>query len=358
MKLENFILPLLSLTIAALAAIGIVLFAGESLSVLTEALHNTVGTSYGLGYTLFYTTPHIFTGLAVAVAFHCGLFNIGAEGQLYMGSLAVVIVAALFPAMSPWLGLPLVMVAIFLIAGGFAGIAGFLRAFRGSHEVIVTILLNFIAYAIVDYFILHVFHDPNSPNPETFTMGDGYRLSLLSDWAKRFGLTWFDTTPVNSSLGVALAACAVVYVLLFHTTWGFELRTVGRNPLAARYAGISVSRNMVLAFVLSGGLAGMVGLNEVMGNQYRLTQGFSPMYGFTGIAVAMLARNHPIGIIFSAFLFGFFHCASREIEFASDKISKEMSSVLQAVLISVVASEYLWAKWLRKARKPKPVTHA
>lgn len=349
MKLRDLIFPVAALLVAGLTSMFIVLLAGESPWVLYDAFKNTLGTSFGLGYTLFYTTPLIFTGLSVAVAFHCGLFNIGAEGQLYIGSLAVVAAAYFFPNLPGYLTLPMAVLAAMLAAGAFGSLAGAMKAYRGSHEVIVTILLNFIAVSFVDYFILNTFRNPESQNPESFVLPTQWHLPPLSSWFANLG--WFENTPLNASLFLALAAAFIVYFVLFHTVWGFELRTVGQNPTAAKYAGISVNRNMVLAFFIAGALAGLVGVNEVAGNQNRLIQGFSPQYGFTGIAVAMLAKNNPIGIIISAFLFGAFHNSARELEFASEKISKELSFVIQGTLIAIVAAEHLWRKILTSRKK-------
>lgn len=348
---RSLLLPLAALGISLITAVGIFVVVGESPTVLLDAFHSTLFTSYGLGSTLYYTTPLLFTGLAVAVAFHCGLFNIGAEGQLYVGSLGVITLAYFFPGLSPWLAIPLSVLAAGLAGGLYGALPGFLRAYRGSHEVIVTILLNFVAYAFVDYFILYPFRNPESPNPESFLVPESYRLSFLADICKNFHLTWFENTPVNTSFLFALLVSFLIHFLLFRTTWGFELRAVGQSSRASRYAGISVRRSIVIAFFLSGALAGLVGLNQISGSEHRLAQGFSPQYGFTGIAVAMLARNQPLAVIFPAFLFGAFQNASREIEFNSEKITKELSFVIQGALIAIMSAEYLWGRFFRSIQE-------
>jgi simple sugar transport system permease protein len=323
---------------------------GEKATLLWEALRNTLFTGFGLGYTLFYTTPLIFTGLSVALAWHCGLFNIGAEGQLYVGAIAVVLMAVAFPGLHWSVAMPLACLASFCAGGIWGGIAGFLRAKRGSHEVIVTILLNFIAYALVDYLILYPFKNPDTQNTETLVVGAAYQLPTLD----RLGLGIFATTPVNVSLLLSIAVAVCCYYFLFRTTLGFELRTVGKNAVASRFAGISVARNTFMALFLGGGLAGLVGVNEVMGHEHKVVQSFSPQYGFTGIAVALIARNHPIGVIFSALLFGALQNSARELEFLSDKLTKELSLVLQGSLIAFVASQYLLEKlWGRLGRQEK-----
>lgn len=320
---------------------------GESPAILFTSLSNTLFTGFGLGYTLYYMTPLIFTGLSVAIAAHCGLFNIGAEGQLYIGSLAIVCVSLLFPGLPHWLAVPLAMTAAAAAGGAWGGIAGVLKAWRGSHEVIVTILLNFLGLSLVNYFILYPFKNPDTQNTETVALAPGYTLKSLS----ALGLTAFESTPVNLSLAIAIVLAVFFYFLLFRSVIGFELRTIGENPTAGRFAGISGRRNMILAFLMSGALAGLVGLNDVLGYQGKLVEGFSPGYGFAGIAVALLARNHPMGILLSAFLFGALQNSTREIEFLSEKLSKELAFVLQGLLIALIAGHRFFTDWVSRRRR-------
>jgi len=327
--LEYFILISIATIIVA-----ILLFAlGERPTLFLEAIKNSLFTDFGLGYTLFFTTPLIFTGLAVSVCFQCGLFNIGAEGQLYLGALAIVVLSYFFPNMPGFLAIPM-GVAIAAAAGALLGaFTGYLKVKRGSHEVIVTILLNFIVYIFVNYVVFYPLDNPENQAAESVFISAPYFLSSLESLT-----TLFSATPVNTSLFLALFCAFLVHVFLFYTPTGYALRCVGQSPRASRFGGISVSKNTVLAFTLSGALAGLVGVNEVMGSQHRLIESFSPGYGFTGIAVSLLARNHPIGIIPSALLFGIIQNSSRELEFLSDKLTKEMAFVIQAILIAVIAS--------------------
>lgn len=348
MKAFSFLrAPLLGLLFSVAACLVILLALGESPGLLWEAFSVTLGTSFGLGYTLFYTTPLIFTGLAVALSFHCGLFNIGAEGQLYIGSIAIVAFSTLFPTLPAPVAGAIGLLAAGLAGAAWGGIAGFLKARRGSHEVIVTILMNFLAYSLVDYLVLYPLRNPEVQNPETVLVPEAFWLPPLSE-----ALGLFPSTPVNVALFLALLAAVIVHFFLFYTTRGFEMRTVGKNAVAARFAGVSVATNVTLALALSGALAGLVGVNEVMGHQHRVIEGFSPGYGFTGIAVALLARSHPLGIVVSAFLFGALHNSAREIEFLSDKVTKELSLVLQGTLIAFIACDYLFEK-LAKFRPKK-----
>lgn len=343
--------PLFGIALSLFVCGALLAVLGESPLVLLEALWVSLGTSFGLGYTLFYATPLVFTGLAVAVCFHCGLFNIGAEGQLYLGSIAVVCVATWLGPVGAWLAIPLAVLAA--MAGGalWGGLAGWLKARRGSHEVIVTILLNFIGISLVNWMILYPFRNHEVQNTETVEVALSYRLPALSDWLSPWGIPLFESTPVNASIFLALAFSVACYFLLFRTTLGYELRAVGQSPRAARFAGISVARNTWLALVLGGALAGLVGVNEVLGHQHKLVEGFSPQYGFTGIAVALLARNHPVGILASALLFGVLQNSAREVEFLSDRVSKEVSLVLQGTLIAFVAANALFEGILARFRR-------
>ncbi len=343
--------PLLGLFLAIVLCSALLPLLGESPFVLLQAMQTSLFTQFGLGYTLVYATPLLFTGLSVAISFHCGLFNIGAEGQLYVGALAIVLVSALFPHAPLWIGVPLGFFAALLAGGFWGGIAGLLKARRGSHEVIVTILLNFIALALCNYLIIYPLADPEIQAPETIEIASGYFIPTFNKISVAFGGDLFHGCPVNVSLFVGLFLAFALQFLLFRTPLGFELRAVGQNPIASRFAGIRVKRKILMALAMSGAIAGLVGTNEVMGYHHSVIEGFSPSYGFTGIAVALLARNSPIGIIFSALLFGLLHNSAREIEFLSEKITKDLSSILQGVLIAFVAADYLLKQWFTKRRR-------
>jgi simple sugar transport system permease protein len=351
--LSPFVFPSIAVLFSLIVSSLLLLAVGESPLVLLDAFHTALFTDFGLGYTLFYTTPLLLTGLSVAVCFRCGLFNIGAEGQLYFGSLTLMWSALFFPGLHPLLAIPF---GIFMAALGGAfwgGIAGILKAKRGSHEVIVTILLNFLAYALCNYWILYPLHNPQSQNPETVNVASPYYFTKLSELANFFGFSLFQNTPVNLTLFLAVLLAVCLYYFLFHTPRGFALRAVGANPRASLFAGIAVNGQVVFAMVLGGAFAGLVGVNEVMGHQHKVIEGFSPQYGFTGIAVALLARSHPIAVIASALLFGFLHNSARELEFLSNKVTKELAIVIQGVLIATIASQEIWRKLYYRFRKEK-----
>jgi simple sugar transport system permease protein len=318
---------LLTVLISIVAATLILVLLGENLSTLREALTFTFFNPFGLGYTLYYTTPLIFTGLSAALCFHAGLFNIGAEGQLLWGAMGIVVFSHLFPDLPSWLALPCGVFVSALFGGIWGFLAGYFKSAKGTHEVISTILLNFIALYFVNYLTLYTFKSPLTQAAETEVISHPYWLQNL----------FFPTTPLNTSIFIAVFLALCVHFFLFRTVTGFEIRTLGASPKVAAFSGISISKNTLLVFFLAGCLSGLVGTNEVMGNEHKVIDGFSPGYGFAGIAVALLARNSPIGILFTSFLFGSLQNISRELEFFGEHITKEVSLVLQAVLLIVIA---------------------
>lgn len=307
--------------------------AGESpLTVLNVIVKSAFGSRYDLGVTLYYSTALIFTGLSVAVAFHAGLFNIGAEGQLAVGSLAAAVSAVLVPGLPPWLA-PFFALACALLAGGFWGwIPGWLRARRGSHEVINTIMLNFVAAALVSWAITAHFQNPASQSPETPPIPAPY---FLRNWDPM--VHWFEDSPVSLAFPVALLIALALWLFLWRTPWGFELRASGENEDAARTAGIDVGKCRQIAMALAGALAGFVALNEVLGGVGKMRLGFSPDFGFIGIAVALLARNHPIGILFTGFLFGALHKGAADLDIETEFVTRDLSLVIQALVILCVS---------------------
>jgi simple sugar transport system permease protein len=312
-----------------------------------ETYRLLVGSAFswpdGIGYTLFYATPLIFTGLAVAVAFRCGLLNIGAEGQLYIAAFATAWIGIKFGGTVnySWMTLPAVLLIplaiVTAIATGAAwgAIPGFLKARFGSHEVINTIMLNFIAIALVSYFTQYHFKQAGDPIMQSVPVGAGVHLPRLGSFIP--GLP--ERIPLNLAFLFALLACVLVYVFLWRTKWGYAIRATGANPTAAEYGGISTGKQIVIAMAVSGGLAGMVAINEVLGYRYRYYDGFSANYGFTGIAVALLGRNHPVGVLLSALLFGMLIRGGIFVDAFSGKVSKDLVEVLQAIVILFVAAE-------------------
>lgn len=339
---------LLGFAIGLIAALLLTLFAGENpWNIFLILTKSAFGSMYDLGLTLSYTTPLIFCGLSVAIGFHAGLFNIGAEGQLTMAVVTAAAVGVLFPEV-PFPLAPLVAFGAALMVGAFWGwIAGWLRAYRGSHEVIITIMLNFIAAGLASWFTLKVIPNPNSQNPETALVSSNYMFKDYDLIARLF-----PDTPANASLGFAIAFALLMWIFLWKTTWGFELRAVGSNPEAAHRAGISEKKMQMLAMALAGALAGCVALSEVLGSAGQYRMGFSPDYGFIGIAVALLANNNPLGIIAAAFLMGALHKGASDLDLETSTITRDFSRIIQALIILGVAAQGYW-EWMKKKKRRK-----
>ena len=298
----------------------------------------------GIGYTLFLATPLIFTGLAVAVAFRAGLLNIGAEGQLYVAAFATAWVGIVFANLPGVVLVPMCCAAAVLAGGLWGAIPGVLKARFGSHEVINTIMLNFVAVALVSYFTQYHYRTPGDPIMETAPIGASAHIPRMARLIPGFP----ERIPLNVSFLLALLCCALVYFFLWHTKWGFELRATGSNPAAAEYGGIAIRKQIVIAMTISGALAGMVGINEVLGYRYRYYDGFSDSYGFTGIAVALLGRNHPVGVIFAALLFAILTRGGVPVDAFTQHVTKDIVQILQGTIILFVAAEALFREGARR----------
>ncbi len=337
--LRELFFPLAAVGAAFLVGAVLVLAVGDSpISTYSLLVGSALTWPDGIGYTLFYATPLIFTGLAVAVAFRCGLLNIGAEGQLYIAAFATAWVGITFAGLSAWLLVPLCFLAA-LLAGGFWGaVPGVLKARFGAHEVITTIMMNFIAIALASYFTQYHYKPPGDALLETVPIGENAHIARLGSFIP--GLP--ERIPLNLAFPLALLACLLVYLFLWRTRWGYEIRATGANPAAAQYGGIATGRQIVLAMAISGALAGMVGINEVLGYRYRYYDSFSSGYGFTGIAVALLGRNHPVGVILASLLFGALLRGGLFVDIFTEHVSKDLVLVLQGIIILFVAAEALF----------------
>ncbi len=340
--MSRFLQPILAVAVGVCLGLAVTWVAGENpWHVFKVLCTGAFGSPYDFGMTLFYATPLVFTGLSVAVAFHAGLFNIGAEGQLTLGALAAAAVGALWPE-CPSVLAPITAGLAALSAGALWGaIPGWLRARRGSHEVINTIMLNFIAAALASYVTLYLLKSADTQNPETRSIGAGYMIH-------QFGV--FGGAPVSLALPLAIIAAICVWFFLSKTTWGFELRAVGQSESAARAVGIHAARVRIIALSLAGALAGLVAVAEVLGNAGRFKVGFSPEYGFMGIAVALLARNQPFGILAAALLFGALHKGATALDLETEHVTRDLSLILQALILLSVSADGLWS-WMGEKQK-------
>ena len=362
---DVLLMPVVNLAIALLAAGLVVALIGQSpREVMVMLVQGAFGTPRGLSYTLYYATSFIFTGLAVAVAFHGGLFNIGAEGQAILGGLGTGLVAL-------WLSSRLpapILLPLMLLAGAFFGmvwaaVPAYLQAYRGSHVVITTIMFNFLASALLGYLLVNTLRAPGGMSVESVPFGPAAHLPGMHELLAGLGIAW-PSSPLNISLFLALIAAAGVYLLLWHSRAGYRLRAVGASAGAAAYAGIHPKRQVILAMGLSGALAGMVGMNEIAGVNGKLLLDFVGGAGFTGIAVAVMGRNHPVGIVLASLLFGALFQGGAEVSMEVQGFSRDMVVMLQGFIVLFSgAMAYVISPWVGTlihwaTRKPRAATSA
>ncbi|WP_019169904.1 ABC transporter permease [Pseudaminobacter salicylatoxidans] len=328
------LIPIINLAVAFIVAGFVVMLVGENPLRAAEILiQGAFGKGQNIAYTLYYATNFIFTGLAVAVAFHCGLFNIGGEGQAYIAGLGVALVCLAFDSVLPWWAtFPLAIIAAAAVGAFWALIPAYLLAKRGSHIVITTIMFNFIAASAMVYLLVDVLKPANSMAPQTRDFLPGGQLPKLGWMLEAFGMS-VRSAPLNVSFLLALVMAFLVWVLIWRTRLGYEMRTYGFSPKAARYAGISETRIIIITMMISGALAGMMALNPIMGDQHRVQLDFVTGAGFVGIAVALMGRSHPAGIVPAAILFGVLYQGGAELAFEMPNISRDMIVIIQGLVI-------------------------
>lgn len=343
---EIVLLPLVNIALAFIT-VGIIvrIIGADPLHALELLVVGAFGSPESIGYTLYYATNFIFTGLAVSVAFHGGLFNIGGEGQAYLGGLGCgLAVLALDRYLPIWLMIPVGIAAAALFGAAWAAVPAWLQAWRGSHIVITTIMFNFVAAALMVYLMVNVLIAPGSMTPQSRGFAPSAFMPAMGGNA------------LNLSLALALVCCVGVWVFLWRTRWGYALRTMGHNPEAAVYAGTDLRRMTMLAMCLSGALAGLVGVNELMGVHHRIVLDFPAGYGFAGIAVSLMGRNHPLGIVLAAVLFGALQQGGAELSFDIPAITREMVVVIQGLVIlfsgALVHLPRPWLQTLFALRRP------
>ncbi|MFK7942034.1 MAG: ABC transporter permease [Paracoccaceae bacterium] len=331
---EIGLLPLLNVLLALFfSGLVIALIGEDPIDALTVMLKGAFVYPGSLGFTLYYTTNFVFTGLAVAVAFHAMLFNIGGEGQAMLGGLGVALVClALDPYLPGIVVIPVAIIAAGAFGAAWAFIPGWLQAYRGSHIVITTIMFNFIAAGLMVWLLSGMLRGSGQGSPQSRFFAESAWLPRVHEILQGLGIK-ATSSPLNLSFLLALLACIGVWLLIWRTKFGYALRAMGHSPDAAAYAGIPVRRMTVIAMAISGALAGCMALNEILGVQHKLVLNFSAGYGFTGIAVALMGRNHPVGIIFASFLFGALYQGGGELDFEFKTITREMVLVIQGLII-------------------------
>jgi general nucleoside transport system permease protein len=327
------LIPLLNLLLALLATSIVFILIGENpLEALGIMIKGAVGSVKGWSYMLYYATNFIFTGLCVAVAFHAGLFNIGGEGQAYFAGLGAAIIGLNLEFL-PWpIVIPLAILGSILFGAFWGVVPGYLQAKRGSHIVITTIMFNFIASSLMVYLINYWFRPVGKMAVESREVSGAYILSFR-EIARMFFDYRLPASPLNLTIFLAFFAAWAVWYFLWRTKLGYELRAVGLNAEAAVYAGIKPDRIIIIAMAVSGGLAGLVAVNEVLGAQHRLLLEYVQGAGFVGIAVALMGRNHPVGVVLAALLFGLLYQGGTELTFAKPHINRDMIVVIQGLII-------------------------
>jgi len=341
---KELLVPIGAILLGFMVGAMIILAIGANpIEVYKALIIGAFGDLNKIANTLTRSTPIIFTGLAVTFAFRCGLFNIGVEGQLLMGALAAAYLGVAVDGLPWFIHLPIAIIGAVVVGGLWAAIPGILKAVRGVHEVINTIMMNFIAYAFVAYMVSDVLKAPGQ-TPRTKTVLESAQLLQLGEV-----VTW-STSRLNIGFLLAIIALILIYYLLWKTTIGYEVRAVGLSPTAAEYGGISPAKKIILAMVISGVLGGLAGAERVLGFNEAFILGFSPGFGFEGIAVALLGRNHPVGVFLAALLFGALANGGAWMNFTTD-VPVDLIIVLQAIIIFFVAADKIIRDLLPKMKK-------
>ncbi|TBR40956.1 ABC transporter permease [Marinomonas agarivorans] len=328
------LIPFINIMLALFVSALLILAIGQNpIEAAGYLLYGAFGYQEGVGYTLYYATNLIFTGLAVSIAFKAGIFNIGGEGQAYIGGLGVGLACLAFDS-----SLPLFAIVPIAILGGaafgaaWAFIPAYLNAKRGSHVVITTIMFNFISFSLMVYIMDHWLEKEGAMSLRSRDFEESAWLPSMQDILATFGIQ-IDSSPLNASFIWALICCVLVWGLIWHTRWGYQLRTLGTSTSAAVYAGINNGKVTIWVMLISGALAGFVGLNEIMGFNHSLLLNFTAGYGFAGIAVSLMGRNHPVGIVLAALLFGALYQGGSELAFELPSITPDIVVAIQGLVI-------------------------
>jgi ABC-type uncharacterized transport system permease subunit len=326
----GFALPVLNLLSALLVAALVIHLLGESpVESLKTLVDSAVINPEGLSYTLFYASTFIFTGLSVSIAMKAGLFNIGSEGQMYLGGLGLTLAMLSLDHILPgWLLIPAAMLASAVFGAAWAWLPGYLQAKRGSHVVVTTIMFNFIAASLMNFLIVKYMIPQGEQNPTSRAFADAGAMPRLNQWLPVLG-----DTPLNVSFLLAIAALVIYGVMVWRSAWGYELRATGLNQHAAHYAGVSISRMIIVAMLVSGALAGLAAVNSVMGSTHYLSLNFPAGAGFVGIAIALMGRQHPVGIFLSALLFGALIQGGFDLSLEKPNIPQETFIFIQGLII-------------------------
>lgn len=324
-----FVMPVLNLLSALLVTALVIHLLGESpTESLAILVNSAVVNPEGLSYTLFYASTFIFTGLAVSIAMQAGLFNIGAEGQMYFAGLGLTLAMLTFDASLPaWLLIPVGMLGAALFGALWAFVPGYLQAKRGSHVVVTTIMFNYIAAALMNTIIVKLV-PPGEQNPASRAFAAAAEMPRLNQWFPILG-----ETPLNISFFLAIIALVIYGVVVSRSAWGFKLRATGLNKHAAHYAGVRISKMIIIVMLISGALAGLGSVNSIMGSTHYLSLNFVGGAGFIGIAIALMGRQNPVGIFLSAVLFGALTQGGFDLSLEKQNIPPETVIMVQGLII-------------------------
>jgi ABC-type uncharacterized transport system permease subunit len=335
---QELFIPFLSIATSLIIGAVIIWASGANVYRAYQGLlEGAFGKPRAIAETFVITTPYILSGLAVAFGFKCGLFNIGVEGQLYAGAVTAAFIGYAVKGLPQFVHLPFALLAGIAAGAVWGGIPGYLKAKTGGHEVINTIMMNHIMIRLTDYLVKNPMLDTSASIPRTpYIMETAHIPKIFPAFRMHWGFV------------IAIAAVFFIYFLLFKTTLGFEIRTVGLNQNAARYAGMSVSKNFIVAMAISGGLAGCAGAGEVIGLNYTLPAAFISGYGFDAIAIALLAKSNPFGIIPSAALWAALRNGAGLMQIRAG-ISIDLINIIQAFVIMFIAAPKI-VRWIYRIR--------
>lgn len=329
--------PLAALVLALLVGAVFIAIAGVNpLNAYKELFRGAFGSWFGFTESIQKSAPLIFTGLAFAFAARCGVWNIGAEGQLYSGAIGSVLVGLAllnYPGVPMMVGLPLAILAGLVFGALWAVVPGILKAYLGISEIITTIMLNYVAIHLTGYLVHGPLIEPPGFFPETALLAES---------------TWFPYlfgTRIHFGFPLAILVAVVLYIILWHTPFGFKVRAVGFNPAAAEYAGVNVKRFVTLTMLISGAVAGLAGSNDILGLHRRLLEQFSAGYGFNGIAVALLGQNHPIGIIFAGIVFSGLRAGAASMQRAVG-VEVSLITILQGLVVLFVVAGSMMPRFI------------
>lgn len=339
--LFRFTAPIISIAFALFIAGFLLLAAGVSpLEAYREIIVESLGSVYGLSETLVKTTPLIFAGLGVSLAFRMQIWNIGAEGQIYMGAMGASGVALFSGIQNHWLMLAAMFMAAFMLGGCWAGVAGFLRARWKVNEIIVTLLMNYIAILWVDYLVYGPWKDPK-----------GFNFPLTAQFVDAARFAEYFNTRLHSGFFLALACALILYLFMERTVWGYEIKVIGSNPKAAQYAGMQTGMAIFFVLFLSGAIAGIAGFSEVAGLQHRLQHGISPGYGYTAIIIAWLAKRSAIGVVIVSFLLGILLVGGESLQLMWQLPVAFVSAFQGLILFFLLASDFFMIYRLKLVRR-------